>query len=961
MQTTLLGLAIAFIIALIAALIGPYFIDWNQFRAQFEAEAARVIGAPVHVDGALDARLLPAPSLRLRSVVVGGSNDLGKVRADKLDVEFSLSSLMRGEWRASELTINGFALDLGLDAKGRVDLPAFNGTFNLGSLAIDRLNLTGRIALHDAASRGTLELNDVVYSGDVRALAGSMRGDGNFMLSGERYPFRVTSGQSADGTGTRVHLTIDPGARALSADIDGVLKFDARSPRFDGGITLASPAQAGGAKDPAQTPWRLSAKLKADPTAAHFEQLEASYGSDENSLKLNGLADIRFGASPVFHAALSARQLDADKLLARDGSGAEPTLFLPGVRNLIAVIPSAPLASQIEISAEQIMFGGRPVQNFSAELQGDSKSWTINKLDFRAPGITRVSLSGVAVAAPAGHFDGALSVDSPDPDTLMAWLQGRSEVTYRNQKPLRLRGNFSAAADRLAIDKLNAEIDGGTVSGSMAIVNGAAGSGSYIEAALQADRLDLDAATGFARSLAGPQADWPDEAQISLDIGRAVWAGREMSPFETTVRFGPKSASLDRLKIGAAAGVLLQGTGFFERASAAGKLSLSATSASLAQMSGLILPLAPAVADRISSLANVPGRARIKLAFELDTKRENSDRANARAVIDIDTPQLKGITTITSTPPVAAVRGIDLEALTHSEVGIGSKLSGQGGTVLTLLGLDHAMAAGDGPMQFVGSATGTWRAPMRLKLKLSAPELDAEAQGTAELATEPKANFNVSVRRANLAPLFDLQPTDTSARNISLSSRVSLADNKLSLDDIDSVVAGSRIRGRVAIALGDQKTVDGEVGLDSVALAPVFGQVLGYATKNATPPMGLGRLQGWRGQLAFLALRGTLPGGGEIRPLSGVIRADGQSLTFDAIKGKIGGGEAVADIDTKQTANGVSLNARLQLSGVDGAALHYRGLKMPAGSASMRMTLSSQGRSTSAPRRRLVGGWVVDA
>ena len=194
MQTTLLGLAIAFIIALVAALIGPYFIDWNQFRPQFEAEATRVVGAPVHVGGGLDARLLPTPSLRLRSVVVGGANDLGKVRADKLDVEFSLGSLMRGEWRANELTINGMAVDLGVDPQGRIDLPASTGKFNLGSLAIDRLNLTGRIALHDAASHGTLELNDIAFSGDVRSLAGAVRGDGNFMLSGTRYPFRVSSG-----------------------------------------------------------------------------------------------------------------------------------------------------------------------------------------------------------------------------------------------------------------------------------------------------------------------------------------------------------------------------------------------------------------------------------------------------------------------------------------------------------------------------------------------------------------------------------------------------------------------------------------------------------------------------------------------------------------------------------------------------------------------------------------------
>src|SRR5882724_142354 len=134
-QTTLLGLAIAFILALVAALIGPYFIDWNQCRPQFEAEATRIVGAPVRVAGALDARLLPTPTLRLRAVTVGGANDLGKIRADKLDVEFSLGDLMRGEWRANQLNVDGLALDLGLDQQGKVDWPAWNGSFNFASLA----------------------------------------------------------------------------------------------------------------------------------------------------------------------------------------------------------------------------------------------------------------------------------------------------------------------------------------------------------------------------------------------------------------------------------------------------------------------------------------------------------------------------------------------------------------------------------------------------------------------------------------------------------------------------------------------------------------------------------------------------------------------------------------------------------------------------------------------------------
>jgi large subunit ribosomal protein L24 len=959
-QTTLLGLAIAFIVALIAALVGPYFIDWSQFRPQFEAEASRVIGAQVRVDGALDARLLPAPSLRLRSVVVGGANDLGKVRADKLDVEFSLGSLMRGEWRATELTINGMALDLGLDAQGRIDWPASTEAFNLGSLAIDRLNLTGRIALHDAASRGTLELNDIAFSGDVRALAGSVRGDGNFMLSGIRYPFRVSSGRSADGNGTRMHLTVDPGARALSFDLDGVLTFDARAPRFDGAVSLAGPAmlKAGAATgDAPLMPWRLSAKLKADSTAARLDQLEASYGLDETALKFTGLADIRFGASPLLHAVLSARQLDADKLLAKDSSAAEPTRLLPGLRTLVAAIPPAPLATQIEINAEQIMLGGRPVQNFGADLRGDAKSWTIDRLEFRAPGNTRVGLSGeIAQPGLSGGFKGALSVDSSDPNTLAGWLQGRSEITYRNQKPLRMSGNLNVAPDRIAIDGLKAEIDGGSLEGRIAVSN-AAGSGSRIEAALKADRLDLDAATAFTRSLAGPQAEWPDEAQLFLDIGRAVSAGQELRPLVAKLSYGPNTISLDQLKVGEASGVMMEGAGSFDRVNATGKLTLNASTASFAQLTALIAPVAPAAAARLNAMASRPGPARLKLSLDLDKNPDRADRANAHAMLDIDAPDIKGITTITASPVIAAMRGIDLDALARSEIGIESKLSSERGrSLLTLLGLDRAISAGDGAARFEGSATGVWGAPLRLKAKLSGTGLDAEAQGTAEpWASEPKAALNLSVRRANLAPLFDRNPSDPLAQNISLSSRLTLAGGRLTFDDTDSVVGGSRIRGRVALTLGDEKSVDGEVGMDTLDLGSAFSLALGAAGHDPSEPLGRGLLQGWRGRLAFQALRGTVPGGGELRPVSGVIRADGQSLTFDGLKGMIGGGEATADIEAKHMVNGIALDARLQFSGVDGAVLRYRALAMPAGRASMQMTLASQGRSASALAGALSG------
>ena len=332
-----------------------------------------------------------------------------------------------------------------------------------------------------------------------------------------------------------------------------------------------------------------------------------------------------------------------------------------------------------------------------------------------------------------------------------------------------------------------------------------------------------------------------------------------------------------------------------------------------------------------------------------------------RAVLDLDAPQLKGVTTITAKPALAAVRGLDLEALGRSEIGIETKLSSeQGGALLPLLGLNSAIAAGEGPAQFEGSATGAWRAPLRLKVKLSGAGLDADAQGTAEpWAAEPTASVNFAARSVNLAPLFGLKSSDALAQNISLSSRVSLAGNRLTFDDLDSTISGSRLRGHVAINLDDDKNVDGEIGLDTLALAPAFALAIGAGGHDTAEPLNAGLTKGWRGRIAFQALRGSLPGGGELQPVSGLIRSDGQSLTFEDIKGKIGGGEAIVNVDTRQSANGIALNARVQFGGVDGGALRYRALAMPAGRVSTQATLASQGRSASALIGALSGNGTV--
>src|SRR5258708_38210825 len=101
----------------------------------------------------------------------------------------------------------------------------------------------------------------------------------------------------------------------------------------------------------------------------------------------------------------------------------------------------------------------------------------------------------------------------------------------------------------------------------------AAAGGLRCDAQLRAKRVDRDSATAFVRSLAGPQAEWPEQALISLDIGRATSAGQELRPFMAKLSYGPKTVSLDQLKVGEASGMMLEGVGSFDRVNATGPLA----------------------------------------------------------------------------------------------------------------------------------------------------------------------------------------------------------------------------------------------------------------------------------------------------------------------------------------------------------------------------------------------------
>src|SRR5207253_9541031 len=106
-------------------------------------------------------------------------------------------------------------------------------------------------------------------------------------------------------------------------------------------------------------------------SAARLEQIEVTYGPEERALKLSGSGDIRFGAELLLRAALSARQLDADRFVAKENAkdnATEPVRALPTLRALASVVPHLPIPAPIELRSAEAMLRRRPVQDVAAEV-----------------------------------------------------------------------------------------------------------------------------------------------------------------------------------------------------------------------------------------------------------------------------------------------------------------------------------------------------------------------------------------------------------------------------------------------------------------------------------------------------------------------------------------------------------------------------------------------------------------
>jgi large subunit ribosomal protein L24 len=931
-QTTLLGLAIAIILALVAALVGPLFVDWGSYRGEFEARASRLTGLDFRVTGPIDARVLPIPTIMLQGVEFGRPREIARVRARALRIEFALGAMLRGEWRIADARLEGPELTAELDGSGRVSWPVPKHGFDLDGVSIERLQIQdGRAVLADGASDARVVLDKLDFKGELRSLAGPVKGAGSFVVGDQRYPYRLSTGHVANDGGMKVRLVVDPDDHSLTAEADITIWNDAAKPRFDGSIQFARPVGRAptGADALIVDSWRVSSRVKGDSTAAVFEQIEFQYGPDDRAIKLKGSANLTFGRQPQLNGALTSSQVDVDRVLAA---------------------ARLPMPATLRIGVENITLGGATLARVAADVRTDADGIDIKGLELRAPGLTQVRLNGRLGASATGpRFEGSTSIEATDPRTFLAWLTERSDEPSVIAGALRLGADVTFSTDAVAVDRLKLELDRMTVAGRLAYAWANDGRPARLDVSLTAPEIDLDRVHTLAKAMLGDTAfDWPRAGALALKVERAMIAGVEAKRADVNLRIGADGIEIDRLAIADFGGAALAVKGRIDsRAqSPRGALTLDLDARTLDGLATLVEKFAPQTADQLRRSAGRLTPVALRASLAVDPGAAGNTAANAKFKVDGRAGSFRIALQGDTSGAGDQFRPDNLAALKTAKTGLSLRVDADDGSALAeLLGLDRFIAVDQRPGRLVLAARGPLDGELALEGQFASGALDISTNGTIRLAdpASPTAGLNIKVSNANVrSPRPGAAGRPGELVPVSATAGLDLVDGRLHFTDLAGTVAGTNVRGRLTLGLRQQPiAVGGDIEVGAANLPPLIALAIGIPGQSVGTSAGTGAAAStvssgsgpWpaepfeqglirlNGQVSVKAARVALTPKLSAQDVRGVLHFGETQLALQVTDGTLAGGRVTGELVFLRDGQGLIARSRVWLTAVNAAEL----------------------------------------
>ncbi|MEZ5931679.1 MAG: AsmA family protein [Alphaproteobacteria bacterium] len=516
----------------------PRVIDWNAYRADVEAAAAKLSGHAVTIKGPIELTVLPRLVLTARDVTITSEDNAAigfELKTNQADVTLEIGPLLAGRPVLRDLRLRRPVLTVDRQSSRRLrswpprwqDWAAPFLNLDLKRIGLDdgRIELTG-----ERPDRG-LDLRDLSLELQIRGPDGPVDVAGLFET--ERHRFTVTGEfgtPDAEGA-SAAKLAIE--ARN-GVDETTSLRFGGRVGPFDtdvglrGRLTVSGPdLQHGLAALAAATGY--PSVFRATAAGQPFT-VEGRVEADRRGIRANDLQlrlDDKLGKGSVDLQLHPREQLDLDVELPplRLADDAGLTDFLP--LDLLSKLHVPP--GEINIVLREMAYRDQSARQASLSLTtGQDRVTRVEQAKVQLPGLIDLRFEGGLYPGEIGpRLRGRLAAVGDDLKTSLAWLGLLANAeAVRGWRSFSLEGDVDVSSVEIALSALDMRLDTAKVGGE-ARLRFSERRRLSLDVDVERPNLDLyvadwDAEAAIAELKAGLQA-----LDTDIDIGftRSIWRG----------------------------------------------------------------------------------------------------------------------------------------------------------------------------------------------------------------------------------------------------------------------------------------------------------------------------------------------------------------------------------------------------------------------------------------------------
>ena len=596
MRRILIVLAALVVLLVVAVLVIPSLIDWNQYKSDITAEVEAQTGRRLAIEGDLDLTILPSPALAvtgLRLSNAEGARVPDMVRIEALEVEIAFWPLLGGEIEVDLVRLIGptVALEIMPNGRGNWLLDSSDSTAPAGEregtgdvdeaslFRLDRLEIEGgAITLLDASgvTRGIENLDARLTT---ESLDGLLAVVGTFGAEGVQASFDISAGAlTGPAIQIKAELGLGVGESLGRVSFGGTaVRVGPGAPAASGKLQVIAPsmaklaegiAQALGAPLPVPAmldqPLALDAKIEVTAEEGALNEIALTLGES----RATGAVSAAFAEGVQVDLALLIKRINLDQWLALSDTArppleaaetSAPSEPADALGRAEALALPSDLSGSFNVEVEALTYNDALVRQ--ATISGAIIDGTVEfgRIAALLPGGSDVTMSGtLATVEGQPRFDGQLEAASDNLRVLLAWLELEPDAVPADRlRKLGLTTNMRLTPDLMQAYRVDLRLDASRMTGGIAY---AVRQRTAFSLDLDIDRLNLDAYLP-AESLVSGGGDTPKPglpqtpAESSLAMLETIDTNVTLRVGELTYnRIRVKGLSLDSSLVG---GVLM--------------------------------------------------------------------------------------------------------------------------------------------------------------------------------------------------------------------------------------------------------------------------------------------------------------------------------------------------------------------------------------------------------------------